>query len=92
MKEIIKKGTKLVENNDLDQRIYLIEEMAELIQCLQKESRGKQNLDHIKEEISDVFCTLITYSISRNINFNEIKNNILKKYDRGLERLRNDIK
>ncbi|MCM1179381.1 MAG: hypothetical protein NC347_03935 [Clostridium sp.] len=72
------------------QSVYLIEEMSELTKEITKEQRFKGDRNHVKEEVADVLCTILTYSTSINIDFEEIRNIMLKKLNRGIDRLANN--
>lgn len=72
----------------VSQSVYLIEEMAELIKEITKSERFKGDIGHIQEEIADVLCTILTYSVSTGICFEDINNIMIQKFDRGIERLK----
>lgn len=82
MNEIIKES---VSKHDLDYHRYmLIEEMSELTKELCKDRRGKDNLEHIAEEIADVQIMMEQLMIAYNCQdlvdtFYNMKLNRLKR-------------
>lgn len=92
---VIKKMEDLLDlqskiKNKIPQSIYLIEEMSELTKELIKEQRFKGDFKHIEEEIADVLGVLLTYSLSIGVKFENIRNIIIQKLERGIQRLNND--
>jgi len=90
--ELMEKAASLLQKNltaekRVPQHVYLIEEMAELTKELSKDLRYKGNPEHIREEIADVLCTLLTYSLSINLDFDEVRNIMVDKFNRGIARL-----
>ncbi len=90
--ELMEKATLLVRKDftaekRVPQHVYLIEEMSELIKEVSKDQRHKGNPDNIKEEIADVLCTILTYSSSIDLDFDDVRNIMIKKFDRGIARL-----
>lgn len=71
----------------VNQSVYILEEMAELSKEILKDQRKKGNREHIKEEIADVLCTILTYAYSKNIDVDELESMMMKKYDRGISRI-----
>lgn len=63
-----------------------IEEMSELIKELCKNKDGADNVDHIAEEIADVFITL-----DQMVIYHDIFNRISQYREQKLERLRSLI-
>lgn len=90
--ELMEKATLLVQK-DLEaekrvpQHVYLVEEMSELIKEVSKDQRYKGNVDSIKEEIADVLCTILTYSLSIDLRFDDVRKIMVNKFDRGIARL-----
>lgn len=90
--ELMEKAALLVHKDfkaekRVPQHVYLIEEMSELIKEVSKDQRYKGNPENIKEEIADVLCTLLTYSLSIDLDFDEVRNIMVNKFDRGIARL-----
>lgn len=42
---------------------------------------------YILEEMGDVLCTLLTYAYDKKIDINDLRNEMIKKFERGIERL-----
>lgn len=88
--EIGYKAERLVYLNSdykgIDQSMYILEEMAELSKEILKDLRGKGNKERIEEEMADVLCTILTYSIYKDIDIHGLEDIINKKIDRGIDR------
>lgn len=69
------------------QHVYLLEEMSELSKEILKDQRFKGDIEHIKEEMADVLCTMLTYACDKNINIDELRNIMVEKFSRGIKRL-----
>lgn len=87
LKEMAKELANLDKACGANQSVYILEEMAELSKEILKDQRKKGNREHIKEEIADVLCTILTYAHSKNIDVDELKTLMMEKYDRGISRL-----
>lgn len=89
---IFQQAKKLVDlNNDfsdpIPQSVYLLEEMNELSKEVLKDQRHKGNIKRIKEEMADVLCTLLTYSVDKGIDVDELKEFVFIKLKRALSRI-----
>jgi len=85
MEDILKKSA---EHYDLDFHRYMaIEEMSELTKELCKNRRGKDNLEHIAEEIADVLITIDQLIICYNCEelVNTIRNMKINRLERRME-------
>ena len=78
-KQIIAGGVKKLGDNQL---IVAIEELSELQKELCKYFRGKPNLNHITEELSDVLIMCETVKQFFNISENDIEKIISEKLER----------
>lgn len=78
-KQIIARGIEKFGNNQL---IVAIEELSELQKELCKYFRGKPNLNHITEELSDVMIMCETIKQFFNINENDIEKIMSEKLER----------
>lgn len=92
IEELKEKAKKVVNSNRkcekvINQDIYILEEMTELSKEILKDRRKKGDINRIKEEMSDVLCTLLTYAYDKNIDVDELIPMAIQKYDRGIARL-----
>jgi len=78
-KQIIAGGVKKLGDNQL---IVAIEELSELQKELCKYFRGKPNINHITEELSDVLIMCETVKQFFNISENDIEKIISEKLER----------
>lgn len=91
--ELKEKAKELVELDKkypqlVPQHVYLLEELAELQKEVTKDQRNKGDMDHIKEEIADVMCTLLTYTYDKGIDINQLRDVMIHKFNRGISRVR----
>lgn len=74
-------------NDSEIQEIICIEELAELQKELTKHLRGKENWDHIVEEIADVQLMIYQMQHYFQIDPEEIERRIANKIDRTLNKI-----
>ncbi|EPY2283471.1 hypothetical protein ACTQ4P_05450 [Clostridium sporogenes] len=91
-KEQIKMCEKIIKNStEIKQSFVAIEEMAELQQAISKVHRASTipAIDHIAEEIADVYIILEQLKIMFGIDNTEIEEQIEFKLQRELKRTEN---
>lgn len=91
--ELKEKAKELVElnknfNQPVSQHVYLLEEFSELQKEVMKDQRNKGNVDHIKEEIADVMCALLTYMYDKGIDINQLRDVMIHKFNKGISQVR----
>lgn len=70
----------------VSQSVYILEEMSELSKEILKDQRFKGDIDHIKEEMADVLCTILTYAVDKGINVDELRDIMIEKFKSGINR------
>lgn len=68
--------------------VYVVEECSELIKELMKEQRGKSTEKDILAEACDVLATTFVFLHQHRVTKEYVKEHILYKYNRALERYR----
>lgn len=71
----------------VSQSVYILEEMSELSKEILKYQRSKGDPDHLREEMADVLCTILTYAVDMRVNVDDLRPIIVKKLKRGIDRL-----
>ncbi len=73
-------------HNVIPQRVYILEEMAEVAKELCKDAREKGDPDHIVEEEIDLLTTLFVDLRRRGVSFEDIFKRSKAKVDRAMDR------
>ncbi len=88
--DVLKKAIKAVADMDtgtgIPQSVYIIEECSELIKELTKEIRGKGSEKDIISEACDILVTIFVMFAQRNIPMSLVRDSILYKCNRALDR------
>lgn len=72
--------------NAIPQRVYVLEEMAEVAKELCKDAREKGDSDHIVEEEIDLLTTLFVDLRRRGVSFDDIFKRSQAKVNRAMDR------
>lgn len=75
---------------DTHQKVVAMEEMSELIKEISKDIRGQGNIDHITEEVADVYIMLMQLEKMYGITLSALHAKINKKLERLKERITNE--
>lgn len=86
VKNAIKAISEMDNKSGIPQSVYVIEECSELIKELMKQQRGKGSEKDILAEASDVLTTVFVLLTQYGVTEDFIKEQILYKCNRALER------
>lgn len=87
--DAIKAVSQLHRDTGMSQGVYVIEECAELMKELTKKERKKGSDRHIIEEACDVLTTVAVLLDDLGVSEEEIRQSILFKCNRALDRYQN---